>query len=341
MDDHHISQETRLTASGGIVTWLQAHRTSLAFTSFHTGQLFVCGLHPDGGLAVNQQPFGRATGLDWRDGGLIIGTDRGLYRFENVVDPKIAAEDAPDCMLVPRAMWLTGDLAIGEVATGPSGQPLFVNQRHGCLAEPDRQHAFRSVGKQPTADMAWTLTGLAMDCEHPAYVTVIAPPEAGGGMVVGLADGEPVVVGLSMPHSPRVEGSTLFVLESGRGRLLAYDRASGTGRVAAQFAGFARGLALHDGFAMITLSNTHDSNELATELSRRGDTPWCGVAIIDLASGTLAEWIRLDGQITELFDVAALQGVRYPVAVGPFTDEQRGVITNANDEPPRADQALP
>ena len=313
-----LPQETRLTASAGVIGWLRAHQASLAFTSAETGQLFLCGIHPNGSLSVNQQAYGRATGLYWQNGRLFLGTDRGLLRFANVSDPTTSAKDASDCVLVPRKMWLTGDVAIGEVAADASGSPVFVSARLVCLAEPDQQHACRPTWRPPARQAAWALTGIAMAQDRPAFVTAIAPADEGGGLIVGVADKEPVVAGLSRPHSPRVAADELFVVESGRGRLLAYDQATGAGRLVAHCPGFARGLALHDGFAVVALSSAHDSPELTTELAQRGETPWCGVAIIELASGALTEWIRLDGQIATLFDIAVLPGMRYPVCGRPF-----------------------
>jgi hypothetical protein len=43
------------------------------------------------------------------------------------------------------------------------------------------------------------------------------------------------------------------------------------------------------------------------------------VLIVDLASGGIVEWIKLDGFITELFDVVAMPGVACPMSVGPET----------------------
>jgi hypothetical protein len=54
---------------------------------------------------------------------------------------------------------------------------------------------------------------------------------------------------------------------------------------------------------------------------------WCGVLIVNLASGDVVEWIKLDGHITELFDVTVMPGVVCPMSVGPDTAEIRNTIT--------------
>ncbi|MGE9115875.1 hypothetical protein, partial [Escherichia coli] len=48
---------TNITVSRGFGGWLRAHATSLAFTSYQTGQLFLVGSHPNGTVSFNQQNF--------------------------------------------------------------------------------------------------------------------------------------------------------------------------------------------------------------------------------------------------------------------------------------------
>jgi len=89
--------------------------------------------------------------------------------------------------------------------------------------------------------------------------------------------------------------------------------------------GFLRGLAFHNGHAIVGLSLPRDGSfaglQLDNELKRRDAEPWCGVQVINLASGDIVEWIRLEGDVTELFDVRVLPGVRRPTATGFLNDE--------------------
>jgi hypothetical protein len=62
--------------------------------------------------------------------------------------------------------------------------------------------------------------------------------------------------------------------------------------------------------------------ELIDRLKQRGAEAQCGLQIIDLRSGTIAHWLRLDGTlVTEFFDVVPLSGVRQPMAVGFKTND--------------------
>ena len=49
--------------------------------------------------------------------------------------------------------------------------------------------------------------------------------------------------------------------------------------------------------------------------------------MIDLASGEITDWVRIEGVIDELFDVAALPGVRNPSAIGLKGTEIRRVLS--------------
>jgi Domain of unknown function (DUF4915) len=53
---------------------------------------------------------------------------------------------------------------------------------------------------------------------------------------------------------------------------------------------------------------------LDDEMKKRDADGWCGVQIVNLASGDIVQWNRIEGAVTELYDVAVLPGVRRPMA---------------------------
>ena len=53
----------------------------------------------------------------------------------------------------------------------------------------------------------------------------------------------------------------------------------------------------------------------------------CGLAVVDLASGNMTAWVRIEGVVRELYDVAVLSGTRYPTAIGFKTHEITRVLT--------------
>ena len=94
--------------------------------------------------------------------------------------------------------------------------------------------------------------------------------------------------------------------------------------------GFLRGLSIRNDFAAIGLSKPRNQRfeglQLAEE-TEEGREPWCGVQIVDLRSGAVIEWVRFDGPVTELFDVAFIDGVKCPMALGQQSPENLSLVS--------------
>ena len=217
---------------------------------------------------------------------------------------------------------------------------IFVNTLFGCLATFSPRASFQPLWRPPflsalVPEDRCHLNGLAMRDGRPAYVTAVAASDVAdgwrdrrrdGGCVIDVASGGIVASGLSMPHSPRWYRDRLWVLNSGTGELGSVDLAGGRFQPMAFCPGYLRGLAFAGDYAVVTLSKprhvTFHGLELDERLSQRGAVPQCGLQVIDLKTGTIAHWLRLDGTlVTELYDAVVLPGVRQPMAVGFKTNE--------------------
>lgn len=336
---------SQISVSRGLSAWLAAHRTSLAFSSYQTGQLFLVGRQPNGTVSFNQQNFSRAMGLSWSNGRLYLGSLCQVWRLENMLRPGERGNDAFDVVLVPRNAQTTGDIDIHELGVDGDGRVLFVNTKYSCLCTPDLTHSFKPVWKPPfisrlAPEDRCHLNGMAMADGRPAYVTAVSRSDVltgwrerrhEGGVIIEVETGRIVTDQLSMPHSPRVVNGRLYALDSGRGQIIEVDPRTGEKRDIAFCPGFLRGMTIHDGHAIVTVSKPRDGTfkhlSLDGELKARDAEAWCGLLIVELATGNLVEWIRLEGHITELFDVTAMPGVACPMAIGPDTPEMRGTIS--------------
>lgn len=337
--------KTNIAVSRGLAGWLAARRTSLAFTSYQTGQLFLVGLHPGGTVSFNQQNFSRAMGVCWRPGRLYLGSLSQLWRLENILRPGEVGNGTFDAVLVPRNGQTTGDIDIHEVGIDGDGRVIFVNTKYSCLATLDLTHSFKPIWKphfisKLAPEDRCHLNGLAMQDGQPRYVTAVSRSDviAGwrerrheGGVLIDVQTDRIVTDQLSMPHSPRVLGDRIYVLDSGRGRIVRIDPATGEKADIAFCPGFLRGMSIVDGHAIVTVSKPRNGSFagllLDGELKARDAEPWCGVLIVNLASGDIVEWIRLEGHITEMFDVAAMPGVVCPMSLGPNTAEMQNTIS--------------
>ncbi|WP_249340186.1 TIGR03032 family protein [Sphingopyxis sp. L1A2A] len=341
----HDPGDAPISISAGLADWMLAQQISLAFTSYQTGQLIVAGVGPDMRLSFNQQQYARATGLCYDQGRLLVGSMFQIWRLENTLRPGQYANNAFDMALVPRTAHTVGYVDTHELSFAADGQIIFVNSRYSCLATIDAVHSFRPVWRPRfisalVPEDRCHLNGLAMDGGMPRFVTVAGMTDEkdgwradrqGGGLVIDIASDAVVADGLSMPHSPRVHGGALWLLDSGRGQIVRVDIASGQREDIAFCPGFLRGLAFHDHFAIVTVSMAREGKfkDLAIQagLEERQLDAKCGILIVDTRTGRTVHSILLGGKFTEMFDVAVMPGVRNPMTIGPATVEMIGAVT--------------
>ncbi|MEP9353674.1 TIGR03032 family protein [Xanthobacter sp. KR7-65] len=346
------ADETQITCSRTFASWLAQHRVGLAFSSYQSGQLFLVGQFGNENLSFRQRNFVRAMGLHQRGDELYLASLNQIWRFANVLGPDERANQNFDRLYVPRTAHVTGDVDAHEVAVEASGRIVFVNTRFSCLATVSRTHSFKPVWKPKfisrlAAEDRCHLNGLALEDGRVRYVTAVAGTDVvdgwrehrvGGGLLIRVDDHEVIARGFSMPHSPRLHGGRLWVLDSARGYLVRIDPATGEKEDVAFCPGFLRGLSFHAGHAVVTLSLPRHLSFTALpieeEIARRGGSPWCGVQIINLSSGDVVEWIRLDGAIRELFDVTILPGALCPMAAPASGADLSSLLTiEAPDAP--------
>jgi uncharacterized protein (TIGR03032 family) len=97
--------------------------------------------------------------------------------------------------------------------------------------------------------------------------------------------------------------------------------------------GYLRGLAFMGDYAVVGLSGPrHDKKTfgglaLDQELDARGAEPRCGLQVVDLRSGDVVPWVRIEGMVSELYDVVVLPGAVRPMALGFKTDEIQRLLT--------------
>ena len=120
-----------------------------------------------------------------------------------------------------------------------------------------------------------------------------------------------------MPHSPRLHEGRLWLLESGTGRLLLMDAATGRGETVAELPGFARGMALHGPYAFIGLSKIRETSTFGgLPIAERLAELKCGVVVVDLRSGEVVGLLEFQTAVEEIFDVQLLHGLRFPEVLG-------------------------
>ncbi|TNY29952.1 TIGR03032 family protein [Thermomonas haemolytica] len=342
------------SCSRGLAGWLGQNRLSLAITSYQTGRIYLVGSDQQGRVSFFERIFERAMGVVGNAQRIYLGGLYQLWRFENILRPNEVIHGQFDKCYVPRNAQTIGDLDIHELGIRKDGRVVFVNTKYSCLAELSPTHSFKAIWKPKfisklAPEDRCHLNGLAMVDGEPKYVTAVCKSDSvdgwrerrrDGGVVIDVQTDEIVCEGLSMPHSPRWHNGKLWLLNAGTGQLGWVDFEKKAFVPHAFVPGFARGLSIIGNVAAVGLSKPRNQRfeglQLDEELKKRDAEPWCGVQIVSLANGDVTNWIRFDGDITEIFDISFLPNVKHPMMIGLRTNEIRDLITFESEIPVEA-----
>lgn len=263
-------------------------------------------------------------------GRLAIGAKHEVWEFRNQpeVAPKLEPKGECDAAFLPRKTHHSGDIRIHEI--GYIGSELWaVNTRFSCLCTFDADNSFvprwrpKFVSALAPEDRCH-LNGMAIVDGRVKYVTCLGATDTAGGwrdnkrdggLLLDVDSGEVLVRGLSMPHSPRIHGGRMWVLESGHGTISTVDLKAGTTEIVAKLPGFTRGFDFYGPFAFVGLSQVRESAvfsgiPLVEQLAENERT--CGVYVVDIRSGATVAFLRFEGIVQEIFSVTVVPGLKFP-----------------------------
>lgn len=340
MTDTPETPPVSYSMSPSLVSVLHQLNQSLVMTSYQSGKLYLIGRNPQGGLVVDERMFGRAMGIAVDDQRLVLASGTALHDMRSSLPEGKSVNNIYDACYITRTSMVTGAVDAHDVGLDPDGAPIFVATKWNCLAQTSPTHSFRPIWKPPfisalVPEDRCHMNGLAMQDGTPAYVSAVSRSDTidgwrdrrkDGGVIVDVASGDIVTTGLSMPHSPRLHRGQLYVLNSGTGELLRIDRETGEQTAICFCPGFVRGLGFCGDFALIGLSRPRyarfEGLALDDKLRAADSEPWTGLQIVDLTSGTVAAWFRIDGPaVTEVYDAAFVPNVRCGMSLAPQAKE--------------------
>ncbi|MEO1053472.1 MAG: TIGR03032 family protein [Bacteroidota bacterium] len=340
------SAKFELSTSRQFQNWLKSENSSLIFTTYQVGKVFMLGVNVDGSLHVTERTFPRCMGLGTGSSTNTYWMSSlfQLWRFENSLAS--GKYQDYDKVYLPQAAYTTGDLDIHDIIIDNSGRPVFVNTLFSCLATISETHSFKPIWKPPfisklAPEDRCHMNGLAERDGKPAFVTIVGKSDVSdgwrdhrqhGGFLMDVQTNETICEGLSMPHSPRWYKDKLYLLEAGTGYFGHVDTATGKFERITFCPGFLRGLDFVGNYAIVGMSGlrknkTFSGLQLDANLQEVNAQPRCGIQIINLETGAVEHWVRLEGMIEELYDVKVLRDVTRPLLIGTKKDEIRTMIS--------------
>jgi uncharacterized protein (TIGR03032 family) len=334
-----IERENKLPSAGtpfassftkSLVQLLAGVNSSLLVSTYKSGRLITVRVDGDA-INTDWQSLKKPMGIAAAGSRLAVGVRDSIVTFSN--QPALSRNmktirPATD-VFAPRAEVVTGDISIHEMAYGTTEEDknlYFVNTAFSCLCVMEPDYSWVPVWR-PKWITAYSpedrchLNGLAMVDGKPKYVSCLAESDAPhgwreskgeSGLIIDVTNDEVVARGLSMPHSPRWYKGELWVLESGKGSLSKINISTGESTVIAELPGFTRGLTFIGKYALIGLSQVRESVFKALPITQSQKERNCGVWVVDTDNGQTVAFLKFEGEVQEIFDVALLPGMAWP-----------------------------
>ncbi|CAB5000447.1 unannotated protein [freshwater metagenome] len=308
---------------------LQKVGVTLAISTYKSGHLILARA-ADMVVDTDFTDLPRPMGIAVSGTRLAVGTADAVLVFTG--NPGLGAlvpsQRLVDVAYAPRSVIFTGDISIHDMAYGSDGVLYFVNTKFSCLCRQDIDYSFVPVWRPSwvsglAGEDRCHLNGLAMVDGRAKYVTALAETDTAhgwrdlkgiAGVIVDVDTNDVIARGLAMPHSPRWHDGRLWVLESGKGALCTVDVRTGAVTTVATLPGFTRGLAFIGRYALVGLSQVRESVFTSLPITETATERNCGVWVVNTESGEVVGFLKFDGLVQEIFEVAVVPAA-WPVVL--------------------------
>jgi uncharacterized protein (TIGR03032 family) len=280
-----------------------------------------------GTLTAHVTPVNWPMGLAVSGGKLAVSTKRSVIVFANVA--RLAASYPGrtghfDAFFVPRQLHFTGECLMHDIAFDGAAI-IGANTNFSCVCRVDGAFSFTPVWQPPfitqlRPEDRCHLNGMAWRDGQLRYVTALSQSNAergwratpdDAGVLIDTETNRILADTLCMPHSPRLIGDKLFVLNGGKGEVLHVDRSTGDATVFATLPGFTHGLCEHGGYLFVGMSKNRDSRkDNPPPIAAARKDLVCGIAMLDAKTGALLGAVEIADPVTEVYDIQPLSGIR-------------------------------
>lgn len=293
--------------------------------------------------------FARPMGIavDEETGRMAIATKNHVDVFSS--DNKLSFsipdnEKKYDRLYLPQTKYYTGYLDTHEISWGTEGL-WVVNTMFSCLSQMSDTYSFVPGWKpdfieEISPDDKCHLNGVCVVNGKPKYVSCFNGKNtrfswkggfANEGLIIDVESNEPLVTGLSMPHSPTLVGDHLYFLQSGTGEVNRFNISSGELETISQTDTFLRGLVITDKYLFVGASLVRKESSMYQHLSFDKEKSYCGIIVLDRNTGKRVSGMTYNDRIKEIFSLKILKGSQSPAI---FTEKDilhdKGVTAGEN-----------
>jgi uncharacterized protein (TIGR03032 family) len=317
---------------------------SILITTYQAGKLIVIG--SSNGEELYQTPVSlkKPMGIALKDNKMAIACFDELRFFssnENIHEViNHSVEGNYDIGFAQRATYFTGNLDIHDIEFG-EGILWGVNTMMSCIGIYDINFSFRPKWKPKfisdiIPEDRCHLNGMAMENQLPKYVTALGKSDKkqgwrddkmNGGILMKVPEGDILLEGLSMPHSPRLIGGDLYFLESGRGTLNCYHTEEKKVEKVFDFQCFVRGMDVIGNVLVIGKSKIRSTNKDFNDLNISKNSKSGGLILFDLLEKAIVGEIDYNNTVEEIYDVKVLENVKNPAILTDEFELNQEIIT--------------
>ncbi len=288
------AQTRSITATPAFIETLSSQRISLIVASRQDSTATIISALDGQCTATRARihgPMGVAACADT----IAFGTAMGVRIYRDITN-----ENPDAATYLPVAMHMTGAISIHDVGWDGNGKLWFVNTLFSALCVTDTESHFRLVWRPHFLEEKGPLdcchlNGMTLDDDGPRFVTALSSTGTRESWRINAPDGGMLMdirsgiwrEGLSMPHSPKIHGESIWLLESGRGQLITISSDNNSMETVWRSDGILRGLDFSGDCAFVGQSKLRESSaSVFAALSERLHNPsCCHIYAIDVQHG--------------------------------------------------------
>ncbi|MBK7506028.1 MAG: TIGR03032 family protein [Bacteroidetes bacterium] len=301
---------------------------SLAVSTYQAGKLIILSPKNSDQLIQLPRTFPRVMGIALEGDEMAVATKDEVIYMRNSEPLAWHYPKSPgvyDAMFVPRATYYTSHLDIHDLEFG-NGEIFGVNTSFSTIVKIDKNYNFTPIWKPPfitelASEDRCHLNGMAMKDGKPKYATAFNKGNTAHswketlgekGVLIDIDTNEIIVEGLEMPHSPRLFGDDLLVLQSRNGAISKVDTKTGQLTDIRRLNYFVRGMDKVGDYLFVGFSRIRKNSSIFGKLDIGDHSPNAGVAIIHLPTGAQVAELKYLSSVEEIYDLKIIKGFKRP-----------------------------